>query len=595
VFSVAPFSATPFSSLPAGSANVLVAVTGVEATSQLGSVTVFTGISVPVTGVEATSQLGSVTVQATAYVYLTGLESTSELGSVAVQAKGNAAVTGVEGTATLGTVSITGAAVVTLTGLEGTSQLGSVTAQANADVDVTGLESTAALGTVSVTGTAVVTLTGLVGTTALGSATVEADAIVQVTGVSATAENGSVTVVGKATVTLTGLGATAYLGTADVIADAIVPVTGVSASTSVGSVSVIAKAVVSLTGVSATAYVNDVIVWGEIQTNDGSLNQELLQWVDTKAFNDYFISEVNEDLQDSSVEWHAFNRPTSGTYRTVQVGYGTGKTTRLTTWSAFDNNAYFYGAPYFQGGAAYGNQRQYLSFRIPSASSVTGRSNNYFRRIFSTYFLEGYYVSHGMGYGVELHLLPDSELYPLGNEYNMGGVYVVPMLNGTYERFGLNPQYSLQFVSYSFQVLLKKAGPYPATQLANISLGASSSSIIGDWRIRTYDRPEGDIGWSLDKLERETFAQGGRYDWVSKKNGFYSSANLPSNPETTRTYGGLILPKTPYLESGIYAPFVNDAVTSPFTDIHWGLSSPWSGYEVNTGSQTSSTWLEVLT
>jgi len=63
-----------------------VPVTGLEATSAVGTVTVIegTGIDVPVTGVAATSAVGSVTVTADATVFPTGVEGSGEVRRVLV-------------------------------------------------------------------------------------------------------------------------------------------------------------------------------------------------------------------------------------------------------------------------------------------------------------------------------------------------------------------------------------------------------------------------------------------------------------------------------------------------------------------------------
>ena len=103
---------------------VPVVVTGVSATSSLGTVTQATSNTVQVTGLAATSALGSETVVAQAIQAITGNAGTSALGGEIVTAAALIAETGLEATSALGNAITAGAAVTGVSAVASTSNLG---------------------------------------------------------------------------------------------------------------------------------------------------------------------------------------------------------------------------------------------------------------------------------------------------------------------------------------------------------------------------------------------------------------------------------------------------------------------------------------
>jgi len=199
------------------------------------------GIDVSVTGLSASSSLGSVSVSTeintgwgrqpwnenawgiAGDILLTGQSATASVGSLSpADVMG---LTGVSSTASVGSPTIIGDITATLTGQAATTSVGSITP---ADVmGVTGVSSTASVGSISPAD--VIGLTGVSATTSLGTTNLNSNPTVNVTGVSATSAVGS-------------------LSPADVMG-----LTGVSATSAVGSLT--PADVMGLTGVSATASV----------------------------------------------------------------------------------------------------------------------------------------------------------------------------------------------------------------------------------------------------------------------------------------------------------------------------------------------------
>jgi len=245
---------------PSGGTNIDVDVTGVEATTAVGTVTVTTGSVVALTGVEATGAVGTVTVTATTDVDVdvTGVEATGAVGTTTVTTGSVVALTGVEATGAVGTATVTTGSVVALTGVEATGAVGTATADtsSNIDVDVTGVEATGTVGTATVTTGSVVALTGVEATGAVGTATVNtsSDVDIDVTGVEATGAVGTATVTTGSVVALTGVEATSAVGTVTVTAttDVDVDVTGIEATGAVGTVTITENTGVDVTGVQTT-------------------------------------------------------------------------------------------------------------------------------------------------------------------------------------------------------------------------------------------------------------------------------------------------------------------------------------------------------
>ena len=128
------FSEEPFASLADGDLQISFqlgvgeSVTGVAATSAVGSVTVTGPANVSVTGIAATGGVGAVTVDAAGQVDVTGLAATSAVGSVTVtQGTGvTVALTGSSATGRVGVASATGQIQVQITGLSATGEVGQV-------------------------------------------------------------------------------------------------------------------------------------------------------------------------------------------------------------------------------------------------------------------------------------------------------------------------------------------------------------------------------------------------------------------------------------------------------------------------------------
>lgn len=158
--------------------------TGLSSSATLGSPTIIPQCLVSVSGVEATSALGTVEANSQFIALVTGLSSSATLGSVTVELLTEAPVSGVEVTTTLGDVLIP----VTPAGVSSLAELGSVIITGSSVFSLTGLEGTSTLGdeTAFTDFTAVATGFGIA--TELGLVSVEAGAVALLTGVSASGE-----------------------------------------------------------------------------------------------------------------------------------------------------------------------------------------------------------------------------------------------------------------------------------------------------------------------------------------------------------------------------------------------------------------------
>jgi len=135
-------------------------LTGVSATSSVGSPTAKSDLTLIPTGQDASSTVGSVTINFNIDVGLTGLSSTSSVGALLP------------------------ADVMGLTGLEIESNVGNITISANPTINVTGLSMTSSIGTLDPSDQ-VMGLTGVSATATPGSLT--PPTVMGLTGVSATA------------------------------------------------------------------------------------------------------------------------------------------------------------------------------------------------------------------------------------------------------------------------------------------------------------------------------------------------------------------------------------------------------------------------
>ena len=129
------FSEEPFATLSDDSLQISfqlgvgASVTGLAATSAVGSVTVTGPANVSVTGIAGTGGVGSVTVDAAGQVEVTGIAATGGVGAVTVtQGTGvDVAVTGSFAVGRVGVASATGEIQIQVTGVAATGEVGQVT------------------------------------------------------------------------------------------------------------------------------------------------------------------------------------------------------------------------------------------------------------------------------------------------------------------------------------------------------------------------------------------------------------------------------------------------------------------------------------
>jgi hypothetical protein len=252
------------------------------------------GVLVPVTGVAATGQVGTGVAVGTAVAPVTGVATTGQVGTSAATGTAVATATGVAAAGQVGDVVVSTASVTTVlvTGVAATGAVGDVVVP-DVDVSVAGAAATGAVGDVVVTGTAVATATGVAATGAVGNVLAINTVIAAATGVSATGEVGgaqafisaqiipfgvvaagavgAVEVSGTAVVPVTGVEATGQVGTAQAVPLIEVDVTGVAAVGAVGTVAASAGATGVAVGVSATGRAGQVIVWGPVSPDPGNL------------------------------------------------------------------------------------------------------------------------------------------------------------------------------------------------------------------------------------------------------------------------------------------------------------------------------------
>jgi hypothetical protein len=91
-----------------------------------GNATVEADANVNATGLEATGELGNISLVTNNIINVTGVQGTTALGTATVEADANVNVTGVQGTTALGETTETGAATVYAIGVQGTGRAGNV-------------------------------------------------------------------------------------------------------------------------------------------------------------------------------------------------------------------------------------------------------------------------------------------------------------------------------------------------------------------------------------------------------------------------------------------------------------------------------------
>ena len=224
--------------------DVITSLTGVSASSSVGSPTITTEINTgwgqDGWGIENWGQSGLV-------VTLTGVEATTGIGADVSWGKQTwgSTTTGWGGEYYLDVANVMG-----LTGLSSTSSVGAPTAISDLTLTPTGQSSTSTIGSVNISFDIIVNPTGVSATSAIGALS-PAD-VMGLTGLSTTLNVGSPLVTSDPAVVITGVSTTASVGAlapADVMG-----LTGVSATASVGSVSPLGYE--AITGTQSASYSN---------------------------------------------------------------------------------------------------------------------------------------------------------------------------------------------------------------------------------------------------------------------------------------------------------------------------------------------------
>ena len=174
------FIATQTNSTQTGTS--VVAVTGNQASGQLGDeVTRPQGIF-GVTGVQGTTALNSVSAAPQTIISVTNVAGTGATGNESVSGSASFAVSGVAGTSALGNESTIGDNLIVVTGSAGTGAVGTVTALPSITALPTGVSATGSIGDVLAAAGAKVVEDAITGTVNIGDEAVSGDANLSVTG-----------------------------------------------------------------------------------------------------------------------------------------------------------------------------------------------------------------------------------------------------------------------------------------------------------------------------------------------------------------------------------------------------------------------------
>ena len=160
-------AATSAIGTPVITTDVVVSVTGVQASLTNDDATATTSVTITPTGLPATFSVGTATIAGTGDVIATGLSVTSSVGTAVVAPRTIADATGVGLTSSVGTVSIAFDSLIAVTGVSATSSVGSITPVST--YSVTGVSSTSSVGSIGMTGEVSVNVTGVVLTSSVGS------------------------------------------------------------------------------------------------------------------------------------------------------------------------------------------------------------------------------------------------------------------------------------------------------------------------------------------------------------------------------------------------------------------------------------------
>ena len=204
---------------------------------------------------------------------LTGLNVSSEAGSIATQTDNIIPVAGLGIDMELGTAQGIGLAVATPTGLEIESNEGNLTTQTDNIIPVTGFGLTSTINLVGIVagGSVSVVAPPDIMDAFVGDATIAANSDILPTGVEAEVDTGTLGMAGDALVTPTGVASSFSDGTPTIITGTgiIVSVTGVSMQFSEGTETIAGSAVVTPTGIEISAFVGNMrsTPWANVVTN----------------------------------------------------------------------------------------------------------------------------------------------------------------------------------------------------------------------------------------------------------------------------------------------------------------------------------------
>ena len=213
-------------------------------------------------------------------VTLTGLAATSAVGTLTFDAEANVTPASQVGTSALGTATTVSNNNISVSGLSATSALGTSTVDAEANVTPAGQAGTSALGTATTTSNNNISVSGLVATSAIGGVGVNGQAVANVPSGVATLGSVSVDVDGEANVAVTGVAATSAIGTSSTQTDNRFSAPGFAnlrASDPFVNPTVNAACNFTLTGVSATGELSNLNVWGLIDES------QTPNWTDVAA------------------------------------------------------------------------------------------------------------------------------------------------------------------------------------------------------------------------------------------------------------------------------------------------------------------------
>jgi len=228
------------------SGNAVVAISGQQISSTLGTISNVIGVTVEPSGFTINDIQGYAIPVIDAPVSVTGLSTTAAIGVIDPKDQ------------------VIGAPTLTVTSQQGTAFA------PNEDVSITGQSITSTLGTPTTVNAVFITPNGFEMSTAQGSVVVPNDAVAP-TGLEIASSIGFVVGAGSVSVPVTGISISSQQGTIVDIPDQIMGLTGVSFSAAIGSVDP-KDQVVGLTGLSMTATVGEpfIIHYQDVDTGSNT-------------------------------------------------------------------------------------------------------------------------------------------------------------------------------------------------------------------------------------------------------------------------------------------------------------------------------------